>query len=272
MNDHPLPRHAAIDSYLAGARETLTAQLAAGLDLDAGLDAIFGHGEEPPEGRQVTTEPVDSAGWAIWIRQRARDQSADLVRFSRSFSQFCANTRHGQQSFRAMAADKHRWLRGLSWRQQRATDLWRDMGHNEDLCHSAFEAVSFLTTILYTVEAEMSQLLAAASFVRSRDSSAAEALNQQAAAVAQYLHYAATFARQVWANVVMTEVDASRADLSSLPPIDVSLLAGVVWTDATVWPAGTDRGLLRGCSAEIAPGVYRVAGGNERDHSDLVIR
>jgi hypothetical protein len=144
--------------------------------------------------------------------------------------------------------------------------------HNEGLGHSAYVSASNVVDGLPAAIFEIRPLMDAAALVTSADSSAAEALIQQAIIVAEMLQYAATCAREVAARVVLMEVDASGADLSSLAPMDVSLLAGVVWPDETLWPSGTDCDLLRARSAEIAPGIYRVAQGNERDRSDLVIQ
>jgi hypothetical protein len=65
------------------------------------------------------------------------------------------------------------------------------------------------------------------------------------------------------------EVDASGADLSALDLTDISVLAGVVWTEETAWPPGiADQ--VRARSREIRPRVYRVCGGSERNPSELV--
>ncbi|MFI6581016.1 hypothetical protein [Embleya sp. NPDC050493] len=52
-------------------------------------------------------------------------------------------------------------------------------------------------------------------------------------------------------------VDASGVDLSRLDPVDPALLAGVIWSRTTVWPACLAP-VLRGRSNRVAAGVYQV--------------
>ncbi len=47
-------------------------------------------------------------------------------------------------------------------------------------------------------------------------------------------------------------------------------LIGVSWDDATVWPPAVAE-LIREVSVEIAPGVYQVCTGTERDPADDVV-
>ena len=69
--------------------------------------------------------------------------------------------------------------------------------------------------------------------------------------------------------VALSEIDASGADLSRGDFSDLSLLEGVIWTRETVWPPGIAEQVERR-SEKIAPDVYRVRGGTERDRSNLV--
>jgi hypothetical protein len=63
-----------------------------------------------------------------------------------------------------------------------------------------------------------------------------------------------------------SEIDAAGADLSRANFSDLSLIEGVIWTRETIWPPGVAEQVER-LSEEIAPGVYRVRGGTERDPS-----
>lgn len=266
MDGHPLSQHAAIDSYLTGARRALTAKLAAGLDLDAGLDAILGHGEEPPSrGRRVATGPDSSAGWAIWIRQRAWNQFVDLDKFKRYFTADYAALKVEQVGMREMEATMADWHGILSDKQRRAETLRRvirtEVGADQGLLRAAL--VADLGTVTDALAEAMNLLDSAACGLD---------LDSVVTSISDHIHLAARMARALVDRVLTLQVDASGADLSSLARIDMSLLAGVVWTDETLWPPFTDHDLLRARSADIAPGVYQVTGGNERDRSDLVTR
>lgn len=58
--------------------------------------------------------------------------------------------------------------------------------------------------------------------------------------------------------------DVSGADLSGLQVTNTDVLAGVLWTQETIWPQDM-RHLVEARSEEIRPGLYQVRGGTERD-------
>ncbi|MYV98796.1 hypothetical protein, partial [Streptomyces sp. SID3343] len=61
-----------------------------------------------------------------------------------------------------------------------------------------------------------------------------------------------------WEDDVMSApVDATGADLSRLGILEPDVLANVVWTDTTRWPARLEP-LVRARSNRLAAGVYRV--------------
>jgi hypothetical protein len=64
-------------------------------------------------------------------------------------------------------------------------------------------------------------------------------------------------------------LDASGVDLSALRFPDLEVLAGVVWSDETVWPEGVAE-LVRARSEQIGYRVWQVRGGSEREPSALV--
>ncbi|MFI0453747.1 hypothetical protein, partial [Actinomadura sp. 6N118] len=92
--------------------------------------------------------------------------------------------------------------------------------------------------------------------------------------LARVLDLDLALALAIWAAQLLSEavdaipVDASGADLSALRVSDLAVLAdvlaGVVWDERTVWPAGwRERVYLR--SEPLGGGRYRVRGGTERD-------
>jgi hypothetical protein len=264
MDDRPLPQHAGIDSYLASARETLTAQLVGGLNLDAGLDAIFGDGEEPPSGRPVAAEPAGPAARAIWIRRRAANQDLEIQQTARHLGLYFTSRplEYGIPIDTMLAL-----MRSLDKIETRAKALAHTIcaeGHGDDYTSDTASAV---VSILAGVKKKMMVIQDVPD--RHLLGPVGETI---AASCTDSLNEAMHEARKLLSRMLSLEVDASGADLSSLGRIEVQLLAGVVWTDETVWPAGTDCHDLRARSAEIAPGVYQVAEGRERDRSDLVTR
>ncbi len=66
------------------------------------------------------------------------------------------------------------------------------------------------------------------------------------------------------------EVDASGADLSRIRVVDLSALAGVIWSDDTVWPSGVAEHVHR-LSRELTSGVYQVRGGGQRYAPELAL-
>lgn len=73
---------------------------------------------------------------------------------------------------------------------------------------------------------------------------------------------------EVFAGV---RLDASGVNLSLLRFPDLEVLAGVVWSEATVWPKDVGE-LIRERSEEIGAGVWRIRGGSERESATLVSR
>ncbi|MEU6555357.1 hypothetical protein ABZ915_34615 [Streptomyces sp. NPDC046915] len=65
------------------------------------------------------------------------------------------------------------------------------------------------------------------------------------------------------------QVDASGADLTRVDVSDLTVLSNVIWSDDTLWPAGT-RPRIRAHSDELRPGVYLVRGGNERENANTL--
>ena len=69
--------------------------------------------------------------------------------------------------------------------------------------------------------------------------------------------------------LVPGEIDASDADLSHTDLSDLTLLVGVIWTPQTIWPTSLDD-LVALHSEEVAPDVYRVCDGHQRNRAGLV--
>ncbi|MET8997184.1 hypothetical protein [Amycolatopsis sp. NPDC004169] len=79
--------------------------------------------------------------------------------------------------------------------------------------------------------------------------------------VASELSHARSRARQLCSPG--GEIDASGADLSHLKIHDLNAVAGVVWTEDTIWPPGL-RSRILARSREIRDGVFQVHNGTER--------
>ncbi|MGW3820491.1 hypothetical protein [Streptomyces sp. NPDC005046] len=65
------------------------------------------------------------------------------------------------------------------------------------------------------------------------------------------------------------QVDASGSDLTQVDVSDITLLNNVIWSDDTLWPAGT-KPRIRAQSRELRPGVYLVQGGTERKNANTL--
>jgi hypothetical protein len=291
MDDDLLPEHTEIDAYLAASRRALAEQLAAGLDLNAGLTAILGTRNRQPDPNEPTaamnassspsarpgtsssaSSTTDHAALVITLRMRAQEIVRDL------------DPDQGLDPRRrliygdGLPARELDCIRDLDLTIVRDLDRhlarYGDLDRTHDL-HLVPACDVNLVRVRNIARHLARELARAVVRARSRDnrslfpgsSHLGDLQNEHKSAVAA----AWDIVRNLIIQLDAIDVDASAADLSSLSLSDRNVLEGVMWTDETVWPPGV-RDQVRVWSDEIRPGVYRVSrkeGG--RDRTGLVI-
>lgn len=280
-DDDLLPEHTDTDAYLATIRRELIEQLAAGLDLNAGLSAILGtrdrqvgfseqtaatNADNSPSAMSVTPSSASSTADCVVVvittRMRGRDLDRTVGLASAFANVFANNLARGQRRHHALEV-----LRELARDLDSALEIIHEIISEPDRFPiidriGVLESGAAVTRHLADNLGCLRDLGRERELGRDVDPDLAREFDRGVEATHNQV-------RELLRRLNQMEIDASGADLSLLGLSDMDVLEGVVWTDETVWPPGVyDQ--VRALSSEIRPGVYQVSRRGKEVRADLV--